>query len=85
MGTGSAIRAAQGDAVTGEARELRDVVSEVARASAEFPGYCIGTQRTYGGFSLVAVRRDGAERPGIYAVITDDPAELRRTLRGEPR
>ena len=71
--------------MTGEARGLHDVVSEVARASAEFPGYCIGTQRTYGGFSLVAVCRDGAARPGIYVVITDDLAELRHALRREPR
>lgn len=60
------------------------MVSEVARAAAEFPGYCISTQRTYGGFSLVAVRRDGTERPGIYAVIADDLDELRRTLKNEP-
>jgi len=71
--------------MTGEARELHDVASEIARASAEFPGYCIGTQRTYGGFSLVAVRRDGATRPGVYAVITHDLAELRCALRCEPR
>jgi hypothetical protein len=60
-------------------------LAEIARASAEFPGYCIGTQQTYGGFSLVAVRRDGAARPGVHAVITDDLAELRRALRHEPR
>jgi hypothetical protein len=71
--------------VTGDVRKLGDVVSEAARVAAEFPGYCIGTQRTYGGFALVAVRRDGVAQPGVYAVITGDPAELRRELRSEPR
>jgi hypothetical protein len=66
-------------------RELHDVASEITRASAEFPDYHIGSQRVYDGFSFVAVCRDGAERPGIYAVITDDLAELRRALRCEPR
>ena len=60
--------------MTGGARELHDVAGQVARASAEFPCYCISTQRTYGGFSLVAVRRDGIQQPGVYAVITDDLA-----------
>lgn len=70
--------------MTGGARELHDVASQVARASAEFPGYRIGTQRTYSGFSLVAVRRDGIQQPGVYAVITDDLAELRNVLGCEP-
>ncbi len=46
----------------------------------EFPAYEFGTQRTWNGLSLFAVRRDGADRAGIYAVITSDPGEMRQLL-----
>ena len=39
-----------------------------------------GTQRTSDGISLTAVRREPDE-PGLYAVITDDPDEMRDALR----
>jgi hypothetical protein len=61
------------------------MASQVVYASKEFPGFCISIQRTYGGVSLVAVRRNGTELPGVYAVITDDLAELRSVLDAEPR
>lgn len=70
--------------MTRRGRELFDVASQVARASVEFPAYCIGTQRTYHGYSLVAVRRDGIQQPGVYAVIADDLVELRSALGSEP-
>ena len=56
----------------------------VPALAAEFPTYDISMQQTHGGLALVAVRHDGASRPGTYAVITSDPAELRRAL-GQPR
>jgi hypothetical protein len=71
--------------VSGGQRELHEVAEEVVSASKEFPGYSISTQRTYGGVSLVAVRRNGTEQPGVYAVITGDLAELRSVLDAEPR
>lgn len=46
----------------------------------EFPAFEFGTQRTWNGVSLVAVRRDGADRAGTYAVITSDPGEMRHML-----
>jgi hypothetical protein len=46
----------------------------------EFPAYEFGTQRTWNGVSLFAVRRDGADRDGTYAVITSDPGEMRQVL-----
>jgi hypothetical protein len=46
----------------------------------EFPAFEFGTQRTWNGVSLVAVRRDGAECAGTYAVITSDPGEMRHVL-----
>jgi len=43
-------------------------------------GYEFGTQRTWGGISITAVRQDGADRPGLYVVVTDDLNEMRRAL-----
>jgi hypothetical protein len=59
------------------------VISESARLTelaAEFPGYDFGTQRTWDGVSLIAVRQDGSARPGLYLVITADLDEMRRAL-----
>ena len=50
--------------------------------AAEFPVYSFATLRTWNGVSLFAQDKNRAARPGVYAVITDDPDELRRTLRG---
>jgi hypothetical protein len=59
--------------VTGAAAQL----SELA---AEFPGYEFATQRTRDGISILATRQGGCARPGLYAVVTDDPDEMRRAL-----
>ena len=59
------------------------MVSESAMLSelaAEFPGYEFSTQRTWEGVSLIAVRQDGSDRPGLCVVITPDPGEMRRAL-----
>jgi hypothetical protein len=62
---------------------LRGLGNLVLRLAAEFPAYEFGTQRTWNGVSLVAVRRDGADRAGTYAVITSDPGEMRHVLKLE--
>lgn len=59
--------------VTGAAAQL----SELA---VEFPGYEFATQQTRDGISIVARRHGGCARPGLYAVVTDDPDEMRRAL-----
>jgi len=48
--------------------------------AAEFPGYDFGTQRTWDGTSIIAVRPDGSERPGLCVVITADVDEMRSAL-----
>jgi uncharacterized protein (TIGR03086 family) len=53
------------------------MLSELA---AEFPGYEFSTQRTWEGVSLIAVRQDGSDRPGVCVVITPDLDEMRRAL-----
>jgi hypothetical protein len=58
-----------------------DVTAAVALFAAEFPAYDFRIQQTSGGISLVAVRRRGADEPGVYAVITPDPAEMRNALK----
>jgi hypothetical protein len=59
------------------------MISESARLSKladEFPGYDFGTQRTWEGTSIIAIRQGGSARPGLYVVITPDPDEMRRAL-----
>jgi hypothetical protein len=59
------------------------MISEAAMLSelaVEFPGYEFGTQRTWEGVSLIAVRQGGSDRSGLYVVITPDLDEMRRTL-----
>jgi hypothetical protein len=53
--------------------------------AAEFPGYEFATQRTWGGVSIIARRREDCLRPGVYAVVTCDPDEMRRALREDER
>ena len=46
------------------------MISESAMLSelaAEFPGYEFSTQRTWEGVSLIAVRQDGSDRPGLWS------------------
>ena len=54
---------------------------ELSGLAAEFPGYEFATQPTWDGISIVAKRHGGCARPGLYAVVTDDPDEMRRALR----
>jgi hypothetical protein len=56
------------------------VPAELSRLAAEFPGYDFATQPAWGGISIIARRHQGCARPGLYAVVTDDPDELRRAL-----
>jgi hypothetical protein len=56
------------------------VATELSGLAAEFPDYEFGTQRTWDGISIVAVCHDGAARPGLYVVVTDDLGEMRRAL-----
>jgi hypothetical protein len=52
----------------------------LSELAAEFPGYDFGTQPAWDGTSIIAVRQDGMERPGLCVVITADVDEMRRTL-----
>jgi hypothetical protein len=56
------------------------VQAELSRLAAEFPGYDFATQQTWDGISIIARRHEGCARPGLYAVVTDNPDEMRRTL-----
>jgi hypothetical protein len=53
---------------------------ELSGLAAEFPGYEFATQQTWGGISILARRHGGCARPGLYAVVTGDPDEMRRAL-----
>lgn len=59
-----------------------DLLGELA---AEFPGYEFGTQQTWDGISIIARRHEGCARPGLYAVVTNDVDEMRRTLLEQER
>ena len=64
-----------------EADDLARRLTQAAEVlAAEFPAYDVTTKRTYQGLGLAAVRRDRRAQPGLYAVITCDPAEMRREL-----
>lgn len=52
----------------------------LSELAAEFPGYYFGTQQTWDGTSIIAVRQDGMERPGLCVVITADVGEMRAAL-----
>jgi hypothetical protein len=52
----------------------------LSELAAEFPGYDFGTQPTWDGTSIIAVRQDGMERPGLCVVITADVDEMRDAL-----
>lgn len=56
------------------------VSAELSGLAAEFPGYEFATQPTRDGISVIARRHGGCARPGLYAVVTDDVAEMRRAL-----
>ncbi len=54
---------------------LRALVGEL---QAEYPGWCFTVRRRFDGSRLEACRAQATS--GLYAVITADPAELRREL-----
>ena len=56
------------------------IPTELSGLAAEFPGYDFTTQQTWDGISIIARRHEGCARPGLYAVVTDDPDEMRRAL-----
>ena len=56
------------------------VHAQLSGLAAEFPGYDFTTQPTWDGISIIARRHEGCARPGLYAVVTDDPDEMRRAL-----
>ena len=56
------------------------VPAELSGLAAEFPGYEFAMQQTWGGLSIIAKRHGGCTRPGLYAVVSGDPDELRRAL-----
>jgi hypothetical protein len=59
--------------------------AELSELAAEFPGYEFATQQTWDGISIIATRRGGGARPGLYAVVTDDVDEIRRVLLEQER
>jgi hypothetical protein len=56
------------------------VPADLSELAAEFPGYEFATQPTWDGITIIALRRGGCARSGLYAVVTDDLDEMRRTL-----
>ena len=54
--------------------------AELSELAAEFPGYEFATQPTWEGLSIIALRHGGCARSGLYAVVTNDVDEMRRTL-----
>lgn len=58
---------------------------ELSELEAEFPGYEFAAQPAWGGISISARRREGCARPGVYAVVTGDPDEMRRVLLEDER
>jgi hypothetical protein len=54
--------------------------ADLSELAAEFPGYEFATQPTWDGISIIARRHGGCARSGLYAVVTDDLDEMRRTL-----
>lgn len=54
--------------------------AELSELAAEHPAYEFATQQTSDGISIIARRRGGVARPGLYAVVTDDVGEMRLAL-----
>jgi len=60
--------------------------AELTGLAAEFPDYEFAKQQRWGGgVSIVARRRGGCARPGLYVVVSDDPAEMRHALLEQER
>jgi len=56
------------------------IPAELSGLAAEFPGYDFAVQQARAGTSIVARRRKDCASPGLYAVVTDDPDEMRHAL-----
>lgn len=64
-----------------QVQDARAALDALVRAfSREFRQFAFGTQQTWGGVSIAAVRRERGA-PGLTAVITADPQEMRDVLR----
>ena len=61
------------------------VPAQLSGLAAEFPDYDFATQPTWDGISIIARRHEGCARPGLYAVVTGDPDEMRRALLDQER
>lgn len=60
----------------------RGIEGALSRLAAKFGDrFDFGMQQTSDGISLAAVRHKGDDGPGLYAIITDDPDEMRDALR----
>lgn len=59
--------------------------AELSELAAEYPAYDFATQQTWDGTSIIATRHEGGARPGLYAVVTNDVDEMRRTLLEQER
>ena len=58
-----------------------DLAADATELAREFSDrYDIGICRARDGRALVATRRAGTGEPGVYAVITPDPDEMREAL-----
>ena len=68
------------DSGQGPVARMTGLTAELSGLAAEFPGYEFATQQTWGGIALIARRRGDRAVPGLYAVVTGDPDEMRRTL-----
>jgi hypothetical protein len=68
------------DSGRGPVGRVTGVTAELSGLAAEFPGYEFATQQTWGGISIIARRHGGCTRPGLYAVVTGDPDEMRHAL-----
>ena len=79
-GSRSAVLKTSSTAAGREAMAATTDLLSLSGLAAEFPGYEFAKQQTWGGISIIARRHGGCAREGLYAVVTDDPDELRRAL-----
>ncbi len=54
---------------------------DVAELKAGFPAFTFRLIRGHDGETIEAVRTAGSDEPGLYVLISDDPAEVARELR----
>lgn len=66
--------------VMGADRQRRSLDTIIRALARDFRRFTFGTQQTWDGTAIAAIRRKPDE-PGLYAVITPDPEEMRAALR----